>query len=290
MRMNKIDIRIYTNPVQFDLSVREYLEKSEPENGLLIGMIEHVKKNTPMETPVMIEARAADGVITAAFYNERNLIISRGSHEVWSTVASTIHDRRVRLPGVVGPALDSEQFAIEWSRQNSCEFHLAMDQRLYELRTVIWPEGIPGQARLISENDVDLLTAWLYGFYQDAIPWETPSIEQIRDNAKSRVPAQMTFFWVVHDKPVAMAALSRPSRRGYTVNAVYTPPEHRKHGYATALVAAISDVGLKRGKEFCVLFTDLSNPTSNAIYQKVGYKPFADSRNYRFDYTEKRST
>jgi predicted acetyltransferase len=60
--------------------------------------------------------------------------------------------------------------------------------------------------------------------------------------------------------------------------------QHRRHGYATALVAALSAEGLGRGKEFCILYTDLMNATSNSIYQKIGYEPLSDWRNYRFRY------
>jgi predicted GNAT family acetyltransferase len=39
---------------------------------------------------------------------------------------------------------------------------------------------------------------------------------------------------------------------------------------------------LDQGKQFTSLFTDLSNPTSNSIYQKIGYQPVCDFDLYRF--------
>ncbi|BAY85818.1 GCN5-related N-acetyltransferase [Calothrix parasitica NIES-267] len=63
---------------------------------------------------------------------------------------------------------------------------------------------------------------------------------------------------------------------------VYTPPEYRKKGYASACVAGLSQTLLGEGYKFCFLFTDLSNPTSNKIYQKIGYQPVADWNNYSF--------
>jgi hypothetical protein len=79
-----------------------------------------------------------------------------------------------------------------------------------------------------------------------------------------------------------MAGLARPTRRTTSINAVYTPPEERRNGYATALVAAVSAEGLRRGKSSCVLYTDLANPVSNSIYPKIGYRPVCDSSQYRF--------
>lgn len=73
-----------------------------------------------------------------------------------------------------------------------------------------------------------------------------------------------------------MAGSARPTKRAIAVNGVYTPPEWRSRGYATACVAALSELLLRRGFEFCVLYTDLSNPTSNAIYTRIGYRPVRD--------------
>ena len=79
---------------------------------------------------------------------------------------------------------------------------------------------------------------------------------------------------------------TRPTRNGVSVGGVYTPPELRRKGYATACVAALSALLLDRGHSFCVLYTDLANPTSNSIYQKIGYRPVTDSAVHRFEYDE----
>ena len=71
--------------------------------------------------------------------------------------------------------------------------------------------------------------------------------------------------------------------RGVRVNMVYTPPELRRRGYASACVAALSQRMLDSGKKFCFLYTDLSNPTSNKIYQEIGYRPVFDVDEYKFE-------
>lgn len=83
-------------------------------------------------------------------------------------------------------------------------------------------------------------------------------------------------------RPVSMAATSGPTPNGIRVNAVYTPPAERNRGYASACVAALTERMLDGGRRFCFLYTDLSNPTSNSIYQRVGYRPVADVDQYRF--------
>jgi predicted GNAT family acetyltransferase len=80
-----------------------------------------------------------------------------------------------------------------------------------------------------------------------------------------------------------MAGSTGPTPHGIRIGAVYTPPEYRQRGYASACVAYLSQMMLDSGRKFCFLFTDLSNPTSNHIYQQIGYEPVCDVDNYVFE-------
>jgi predicted GNAT family acetyltransferase len=82
--------------------------------------------------------------------------------------------------------------------------------------------------------------------------------------------------------PVSMAGSSRQLPRGRAVGPVYTPPYLRGRGYATASVALLSRIILEKGNDYCALFTDLANPVSNSIYQKIGYQPICDFREIKF--------
>jgi predicted GNAT family acetyltransferase len=86
-------------------------------------------------------------------------------------------------------------------------------------------------------------------------------------------------LWLVDDQPVSMAAINRRTPSSSCVAWVYTPPKHRKHGYASAIVAAISKRELDAGAAWCSLFTDAANPTSNRIYAELGYEPRCEFRN-----------
>ncbi len=98
----------------------------------------------------------------------------------------------------------------------------------------------------------------------------------------ARIASGNIFLW--HDQgPVSMAQKLRPTRHGISVSGVYTPPELRRRGYASSCVAALSQQLLDAGFAYCTLFTDLSNPTSNEIYQRIGYRPLGDSQVIRFD-------
>jgi predicted GNAT family acetyltransferase len=96
------------------------------------------------------------------------------------------------------------------------------------------------------------------------------------------IATYVLFVWD-HAGPVSMASATGLTPNGIRVNGVYTPPEHRGRGYATACVAALSARLLADGRRFCFLFTDAANPTSNAIYRRIGYVPVAEVQEYRFE-------
>ncbi len=92
------------------------------------------------------------------------------------------------------------------------------------------------------------------------------------------------FFGVIENNGVVcMADRRRPTKHGHVIGLVYTPKIYRNKGYATACVAELCRHILNSGKSFCSLFTDLSNPTSNGIYKKIGFKPLCDFHDYSFE-------
>jgi predicted GNAT family acetyltransferase len=130
--------------------------------------------------------------------------------------------------------------------------------------------------------EVDLLTGWFLAFVEEAQPHLDRSPENARRNAEGWVERGGLRVWV-DDGAVAMAGASGPTPNGIRIGAVYTPPDKRRRGYASALVAALSQEQLDSGKKFCFLYTDLANPTSNKIYQEIGYAPVSDVDEYVFD-------
>lgn len=272
-------LTLYDDLAAFVSDVRGHLEAREAENGLLLGLLQHAS-----EVSLAARLHIADETLGVAYLTPINLVVSRGFHEAAKPLVHAAIERRLDLPGVVGPEEDVDALVEAWLRVRDCRPREPMAQMLYELRRIDWPAGVPGRMRGMTEADVELVAQWVRAFHRDALPQEPYSEEQARANAQARPALGMTYLWEVEGVPVAMAALARPTRHGISVNAVYTPPEHRRRGYASALVAAVSGEGLERGYAFCVLYTDLSNPTSNAIYQKIGYRPVSRSTNVRFSY------
>ena len=253
--------------------LRAFLEENEAENHLFLGVLASAPEGT---RPVTVEKEGR--MVAATIFVERNAVVAGDARFVPQLVSAW----KLDVPGAVARADLATAWAEEWSRQRGCQARLAVSQRIYRLEQVIEPPPLPGELRLA--EDVEQLTEWIEGFDQEALAHERSGREANRAQALRRARARMTYFWVVEGRPVSMAALARPSQNGVCVNLVYTPPELRGRGYASAVTAAVSQKGLDLGYRFCCLYTDLSNPTSNSIYKKLGYKPVCDSAHYQFRY------
>ena len=127
---------------------------------------------------------------------------------------------------------------------------------------------------------VDLLARWTHEF--SLAVGEKSDAKAARTSAEKGIAGGRMLLWEHQGQPVSLAAAVRPTRHGVGICRVYTPPEHREHGFASACVAELSQRQLDAGREFCCLYTELANPISNSIYQKIGYIPVTDSTHCRF--------
>jgi predicted GNAT family acetyltransferase len=129
-----------------------------------------------------------------------------------------------------------------------------------------------------------LLERWLREFQREALPHEQHEPERLRRIVDQRLhdPDGGFFLWEVGGEPVSFAGAGGRTPNGIRIGPVYTPAELRGRGYATTLVADLSRLFLERGLRFCFLYTDLANPTSNAIYERIGYVRVCASRQIAF--------
>jgi predicted GNAT family acetyltransferase len=148
-----------------------------------------------------------------------------------------------------------------------------MRLRTFQLNRVIAPRRIAGIARLADEHDRDRLCRWTVAFAR-AVGDHVADAEGER-MADRLLRDRRAWFWETTE-PVALACHAGPTPNGIRINFVYTPESNRARGYASNLVAHISQHHLNAGKQFCFLHTDLANPTSNKIYQQIGYRAVAD--------------
>lgn len=181
------------------------------------------------------------------------------------------------LTGVAGGSLAASAFATAWAEHSRGTVELHEHQRPYRLAELT-PPPVPGGMRQAEPADHELLLGWFEAFFADV----HVTILGLEDLVARRTAAGEIQFWEEAGRPVAMAGAS-PVLAGMTrIGQVYTPVEQRGHGYAGALTAGISALMRARGAEEVLLFTDLANRTSNAIYQKIGYRPLEDCLVFNF--------
>lgn len=184
-------------------------------------------------------------------------------------LAETAADLYEEIPAVLGTQRVAQAVAEAWVLHHGGGWRVGMGQGVYRLDHVEDPDPLAaGSMRVARSDDTELAIAWGRGFALDTgIAFPTGE-----DTVRAWIDEGQLHLWEVDGQAVSIAVARGSTGAGVRIGYVYTPPEARGAGYASALVAHLSRKELEGGREFCVLYTDLGNPTSNAIYQRVGYR------------------
>ena len=279
--LRPVNALVYPTASVFLDAVRPTLGTHEAEHHLVLGIAESVSADPSSEADFF--AMAVEDhlglALAAIMTGSRPLLVASDRADVTES-APLLWDeleKAGRAPThVIGAVGQIESVVQEWTRRRGRAARLAMRQRVYKLIEVSPLPPVSGRLRIATTDDVDLVTAWITAFEAEALGSVAAVVSSsARVIAERRLAAGEVFLWC-DPEPRTMAGSARPTKRAVAVNAVYTPPEWRRRGYASACVAELSRLLLRRGFEFCVLYTDLENPTSNAIYTRIGYRPVRD--------------
>ncbi len=259
-----------------------WLLQAEAEHTLILGIARRLTESTEGYDPPIYLATVEDegGVVGCAYRTPPYKFgLTRMPEEALPLLVDAAAEVYASLPAALGPTAETRRFAEYWSRKKGVRAREGMHQGIYQLEEVSpLARQSPGHLRLAEANDTVLVTAWIDAFTEDTGIFGSHPREQ----AERFIAKQTLYLWE-DERPVSMAGWTGRSPNGVRIGAVYTPPEYRGRGYATACVAALSQRMLDTGLAFCFLYTDLSNPTSNNIYQRIGYHPVRDVVDYYFD-------
>lgn len=186
-----------------------------------------------------------------------------------------------KLNAVTGERDQATAFAAAWSRRTGVTATEAMSMRLFRLDTLVIP-AVPGRMRLTTPGDAELLGPWRAAFMEEAMPHLRRDDDHVAEVRGQLERGNAHVLWEVDGTPVAWAGANRPVNDMTRIGPVYTPPEHRNHGYAAAATAAVCTWAKNAGVTEVLLYTDLANPTSNAIYQRIGFVPVLDATELTF--------
>ncbi|MGD8322424.1 MAG: GNAT family N-acetyltransferase [Gemmatimonadota bacterium] len=254
---------------------RRWLERAEDEHNLILGLAAALAGgdgHDGADAPWFATVEEDDRVVGCAFRTPPHKVgVTRMPLDAASLVAEEVARRFEEIPGFMGPPSLAEAAAEAWVRRRGGAAVHGMEMRIHRLDRVEHAGDAPGRMRQATGEDLPLAADWADGFARDT----GASFRSEEATRRAWVAAGQLWLWE-DDEPACMAVARGRTRHGVRIGYVYTPPERRRRGYASRLVAALSQRMLDDGLRFCVLYTDLANPTSNAIYRRIGYRPVCD--------------
>jgi uncharacterized protein len=285
--MNKISS--FNTAAEFLGSAQAALEADEAENSLILGVCLRLKDQPVSATGKLCLKTIEDehGLALAVMMTPpHNLTINGHPFDLDCSMGILVGELRNEdwaVPGVLAPAPLARLFAVKWTERTRTNFQLSQHLHLFELRQA--PAGLAmagrGHLRLANLKELDLITGWFYEFTLEI--FKSDDKPEARQMAEQRIRNGDVFVWEVDGQPVSIATKNRPTRHSICISSVYTPPELRGKGYATACVAKLSRQLLESGWEFCTLFVEVDNLPAYHAYQKIGYQPVSDYEEYHFE-------
>ncbi|MCU5471915.1 GNAT family N-acetyltransferase [Bacillus paranthracis] len=269
-----IQLHVYEEIVNFKEEVTPFLEKNELENNLILGVLQMVHQ------PIFMGIAKQGEEIAVVFLQteEKKQIIvatSEMAEEDIVELAKKLAEVYPNVPGLIGNKKIVQRLAEEIAVLENKKTTVAMEQGIYELKQVKKKWNGDEVFREVNSDELTLIEQWIYQFCEDVNLPTTK--EEAKQTAHTLITNHRLFGLEVDGKLVSVAAKTRPTKNNITVNFVYTPKEERKKGYASNCVAALSQRMLDEGYKTTTLYTDLANPTSNKIYQEIGYEQIAES-------------
>lgn len=281
----------YQQPTEFIARTRDTFLQNEAINSLILGIslgLEHTSTFAEYSGSPYLATVEDDStlVLAAVMTPPYNIILysrSNNYQPALELLLGEIRARQLPLPGCIGPEPLVSDFARLWQRQTAQLYNITLNERLFSLSTVDHPPSAPGTIRLATDADFPLVNQWLLEFHLEAQPGENLDHELFEQTNRRKMRNGDIYLWELPGgEIVSLAGKTRPIVHTISIGPVYTPPAYRGKGYASNCVAALSQHLLDSGWQSCCLFTDLANPTSNSIYQKIGYRPLCDFNMYTF--------
>jgi predicted GNAT family acetyltransferase len=287
--MRQEELEFTNDPIRFNTEVAEPLmHAGAMPNNMVLGLAHSAttaQKQNPDYLGLVIRQ---EGRLSAACLQTKQGWILLSQCE--AAAVRTLLDAWIEKAGkpiVIFAPEPSITVAENWVKEKYGMVRAAETINLaYELTAVTLPtRPVAGKMRIATESDLTFLPEWELQFVVDCnMPQQNePDFrEHCLKNMEQFVKNKVVALWEADGEPVAMCRSTRKAPFATSVAGVYTPQDFRGKGYASHLVAALSQQLLNEGAPRCLLFTDAANPTSNGIYQRIGYRYCCDFRRIDF--------
>jgi RimJ/RimL family protein N-acetyltransferase len=296
-----VKVRSHETVEEFWSLAGPLLSADPVRHTIAVAIVGRLTQGIPFsdEPPIFVTVhadtvRANDGAVTGGAVTgaamctpPRSFIVSALPPEAAPAVADHLRTLGVSLTGVTGGRDEAEAFGAAWAERTGLRMVVRLDQRLYRLGELSAPTTVPGHAGPpVTDDEYEQVARWRAAFAAESMHCMhgSPDIHANRAEVRRiRAAGSSMLLWRVDGTPVSYAGVGRPQQGMSRVGPVYTPPEHRGHGYGSAVTAAASRLALDQGAEHVVLFTDVANPVSNSIYQRIGFRPVGDALDAAFE-------
>ena len=281
----------YDNALDFELAAISALMTREAEHNLMLGLVSILKADSRFYGDAPYFATVVDGgrvVVAGLMTPPHPVVVSLCTDiEALRLLADDVRAFLPSTPGVNAPSPTAGLFAEGWRGLTGADVELELAERIYELTKLAPPVGVAGRGRQIVRADAELLVQWRMEFGAEAVSFTPTSRDAAARDIEVRLAADPrergVFVWEDDGELVCMAGCGAPTPNSLRIAPVYTPPEHRRRGYAAACTAAACEWILgPAGKSFVTLFADIANPTSNGVYQRIGFEPVCEAEEWRF--------
>jgi RimJ/RimL family protein N-acetyltransferase len=264
----------------FEESAGPFLRSRPAEHTVLLTLVERLRHQGPRsfgDVPAEFGWWSeTGGEVTGAFLRTppHRLIMTSLPDVAHRPLAESYIRSEPCLPGVMGPEAAALSFAATWAGLTGSDWRRERRERLYRLARLLPPAVPPnGSGRIADETDRALLVDWWAAFKRETVQAHG---HDYGHTVQERLSYGGLTLWEDGGQPVSMAGVSRTVAGTARIGPVFTPGELRGRGYASGLTAMVSRLMLESGVQEVLLFADLANPTSNALYQRIGYREVAD--------------
>jgi GNAT superfamily N-acetyltransferase len=281
-----VTVRWYGSAREFLAEAEVWLSIREAENNLILGLALDLARQeaegvstwgTGEQAPWFLTVWGESGLEGCALRTPPHpALFSRLPARVARAVAGEVRAADPLVDGIMAAEEEGEAFCDAWREITGVDCVAGMGNILHDLTELIPPpRPAPGHLRIPGEDEVELLRSWMGAFIREThLPAQEDSGKVVR-----RLWEDLRVW--DHRGPRSMAAVTGRTPRTARIGYVYTPPEDRGRGFASAAVAQLTSDCLALGIDHCVLYTDEANPTSNAIYRRLGYRPVTTVRYFQ---------
>jgi len=273
------NLKVYKDTKQFWLATSSQLKQEEAKNSLFLG-VSYIFTSNPTNCIYQSALFQGDQLLGALMCSKvqthYNILVSPvNNKQTAEELLKQAQKSNTPINNIIGENITVEQYKKILSELGK-ETQLTMTQGIYKCTKVI-PPAIPKEItfRLATQNDVSTIAKWIEYFHIDATPHKPPI--DCLNIAKNKIEKKSIFVIESNGEPVSMAASARDLETSCSVNSVFTPRKFRKKGYGSIVTALLTQHLFDSGKKEINLYTDMKNPTSNKIYQDIGYELVCNS-------------